>query len=267
MGDQNNETPRLVSAWMEDFAKLYSESDRGRTPEEFWIATMAHCSIIGESIRKVDYPGLMKAAAHTFCWMCCYVYHCNNTEDLLFRCMHNLCDVVFFKFPLVCGHCHGTPCKCDPFKIDRIPDKATDYKWLLHQWKANRKSEGHSIQEWLDNFKEIYGGRIHLQTLESIGFHFLEEAGEEAMAVRQLVQMRGVLNRVKGLDKAFLEKISSIEGLVEEYQTCPKDEEGKLKINMKSKNLVDVKTRLVKAKMDFVIELADTFSWFPSVSM
>ena len=102
--------------------------------------------------------------------------------------------------------------------------------------------------------------------MESIGFHFLEEAGEEAMAVRQLVQMRGILNGgVKGLEKEFLEKLASIEGLVDEYINCPKDDENKPKIVMESNDLEHVKTRLVKAKMDFVIELADTFSWFCAI--
>lgn len=260
------ETGRLISDWTKNFASIYSRSDKGRGAEEFWIATMAHSSVIGESIRRVDYPQLMKAAAHTFCWMCCYVNYCNTTDDLLFYCKHSLCDIVFFKFPNVCGHCREIPCKCDPFKMDSQKDKAADYMKLLERWKDYRRTEGHRIKEWLNMFRDIYGGRIHLLTLESIGFHFLEEAGEEAKAVRQLVQMRGVLDGgIEGLDRSFLQEISGIEKLVEEYKKCERDEEGKPKIKMDSNALEHVKTRIVKAKMDFFIELADTFSWFCAI--
>jgi hypothetical protein len=258
--------PRLIKEWMQAFANLYSQSDKGRTAEEFWIATMAHSSGIGETIRKFDFPELMKAAAHTFCWMCCYVDYCNKTDDLLFHCKHSLCDIVFFKYPAVCGLCQESPCKCDAFKTDSKKDKAADYKNLLQKWKGLRRKEGRTIEEWLNIFKPIYGGRIHLLTLESIGFHFLEEAGEEAKAVRQLVQMRSILNSgVAGLDKKCLQDISEIEKLVEEYDKCEKDEEGRPVIRMKSKALKDVKARIVKAKMDFLIELADTFSWLCSI--
>ena len=266
MSEIKYKEPRLIKEWMHDFAELYSDSDKERSPEEFWIATMSYCSVIGESIRRINYPRLMKAAAHAFCWICSYVHYCNNTEDLILHCNHTLCDIVFLKFPNVCGHCLENPCKCDPFKMDEKKDKSADYRWLLDRWKERRKIEGHKIDEWLNIFKDIYGGQNHLQTLESIGFHFLEEAGEEAMAVRQLVQMRGILNGgVKGLEKEFLETLASIEGLVDEYINCPKDDENKPKIVMESNDLEHVKTRLVKAKMDFVIELADTFSWFCAI--
>jgi hypothetical protein len=266
MAENLSQNPLLIKDWTQAFANLYSQSDKGRTAEEFWIATMAHSSVIGETIRRLDYPELMTAAAHTFCWMCCYVDYCNKTDDLLFHCKHSLCDIVFFKYPAVCGLCQESPCKCDAPKTDSKKDKAADYKKLLQKWKGLRRMEGHTIEEWLDIFKPIYGGRIHLQTLESIGFHFLEEAGEEAKAVRQLVQMRSVLNSgIDGLDKKCLEDISEIEKLVEEYDKCEKDKEGRPVIRMKSKDLKDVKARIVKAKMDFVIELADTFSWLCAI--
>jgi hypothetical protein len=150
--------------------------------------------------------------------------------------------------------------------MDSKKDKAADYIILLEKWKDFRRTEGHTLREWLNMFRDIYGGRIHLLTLESMGFHFLEEAGEEAKAVRQLVQLRGVLDDgVKGLDKKFLEEISGIEKLTEEYGKCEKDKEGKPKIKMDSNALEHVKARIVKAKMDFVVELADTFSWFCSI--
>src|SRR4030042_4485263 len=157
-----------IGQWIAEFAKLYARNDKGRVAEEYWRATMAHCSTIGESIRSGDYQQLMKAAAHTFCWLCCYVNHCNKTDDQLFRINDSLCDIVFLKYPSVCGHCKGNPCNCDAFKTESKKDKGADYKYLLRQWKDQKRTEGHRFSEWLNMFRSIYGGRIHLQTLESL---------------------------------------------------------------------------------------------------
>jgi len=259
---------KRIDYWIKLFGSLYSRSDRGRKPEEYWIATMAHCSGIGESIRRVDYPELIKSAAHAFCWICCFNNHLrNNKKDLLFYIDHSLCDIVFFKFPNICGHCFRNPCQCDPYKTDQKKDKAANYKRLLKEWTINRKVEGHTIEEWLSIFRAIYGGQNHLLTLESIGFHFLEEGGEEALAIRQLMQLRGKIERWSKEDKLFLNRICKIEGLVDEYDKCARDDNGKPRIDMKSGSIQAIKNRIIKAKMDLVIELADTFSWFCAIQI
>ena len=107
-------------------------------------------------------------------------------------------------------------------------------------------------------------------TLENIAFHFLEEAGEEARAVRELIQMRNVLNaNIQGVDEKFLEKIYVIDGLFEEYQNCmdvlKKDEENKPIIDITSCDPKHIKARIVKGKMGLIVELADTFSWFCTI--
>jgi hypothetical protein len=125
-----------------------------------------------------------------------------------------------------------------------------------------------NLDQWLGMFREVYGGRIHLMTLESIGFHFLEEAGEESQSVRKLLQLEGVITQnVNGVDENFLKKLTTIEGLVDEYchGKIPRSAEGKPALDLYSRESKHIKARVIDAKMDFVIELADTFSWFCSV--
>jgi hypothetical protein len=166
------------------------------------------------------------------------------------------------KFPRVCGHCTKSECGCNPFEIDKQTDKAGKYKELYQIWKTCRNLE-FSMSDWVFLFANIFGGRIYLSTMENIGFHFLEEAGEEAQAIRGLAQMRGVLDaNIEGIDAEFLERISDIAGLVDAYEKyVPKDTKSKVDSNEPS----DIQARLVKSKMDLIIEFADTFSWFCAI--
>jgi len=261
--------PDLINNWAEALGKLYKEPDANRTPEEMWIATMAHCSSIGEAIRKSEYVELMESAARTFCWMLSYSFKCANTDDLLFRCENTFCEMVYLKFPDTCGHCTENPCDCKPIDMDAKKDKAGNYKKLLEKWKRDQRAKSiqYTIEDWLKVFDGIYGGRIHLQTMETLGFHFLEEAGEETMAVRKLMQLRGVLhNGVDGINEAALRKLVTIPSITEEYINLGKGQlNGKPHIKLNSKDKVDIYARIVDAKMDFIVELADLFSFFCSI--
>jgi hypothetical protein len=257
-----------IVIWARAFDKLYEKPDSKRSPEEIWIATMAHCSSIGEAIRKSDYVELMECAVRTFCWLLSYSVHCAKTEDLLFHCKNNFCEMVYLKFPGVCGHCSHIPCDCKPVEMDAGKDKAGKYEKLLEKWKRDESAAAnYTIKNWLESFEEIYSGRIHLQTMETLGFHFLEEAGEEAMAVRKLMQLRGVLSAgVDGIDKGTLSKLVSVPSIAEEYIRLGKGQlNGKPPFNLASGNYIDIYNRIVDAKMDFIVELADLFSFFCSI--
>jgi hypothetical protein len=252
--------PRTISDWTKVFHDLYSSADLKRSPEQIWVGTMAYCSQIGEAIRRVDFLDLLKYAAHAFCWMCSYVNKCNQLKDDIFSFNDCLSGMVSLKYPLKCGHCKSSPCKCSPEEMDRIEDKAAHYEALL---KERRKTNFKifTISQWQETFREIYSGKVHILTLDGVGFHFLEEAGEEALAVRMLSQLRRVVDEgIKGVDKGFFNKVSTVEGIVENYKRTKK-----VKINYTSKDPKMLQARIVDAKMRIVIEAADTFSWFCSI--
>jgi len=243
----------------------YNKHDQYRNPEEIWLSLLAYGSVIGENVRRAEYEKLITKAAHAFCWLCTFITKLNNTDDLLFRCEHNFCDIVYFKFPNKCGHCIRDLCECDPFKMDRKPDKAAEYRALYNLWKPFPEKV-FQLSDWLQLFTDIYGGRIYLQTMENICFHFLEEAGEEAQAVRELLQMKGILKMgFQNINPVFLKRICTIEGLIEEYEKCLGAINGKENIDITSVEENQLKARIVKSKMDLVIEFADTFSWFCAI--
>jgi len=260
MNDGGN--ARKISDWMRIFQELYSDPDLKRTPEQIWLAIMAHCSLIGESIRKVNFLDLLKNAAHMFCWLCSYVNKCNQTKNSVFSFTEDLSELVSLKYPLVCGHCKEARCHCDPTIMDEKKDKAADYKELLRRRKGIFAAvQMYPIDEWQDAFQRIYSEQIHILTLESIGFHFLEEVGEGAMAVRMLSQLRKIVDaRIGGIDIAFLNELITVEGIVENYRKYYKSEICYIK-----KEPDILKWRIVDAKMHMVIEIGDTFSWLCSI--
>lgn len=259
------ENQRSIKDWMELFKELYSQADSKRTPEQMWIAVMAHTSSIGESIRKIAFESLLKSAAHTFCWLCSFVNKCNSLpEDDMFSISESLCGIVSLKYPNACGHCTDSPCHCDPVKMEREQDKSANYKKLLEKRKRDWDSfKNYSIESYGKMFYDIYYGKLHIQTLENIGFHFLEEIGEAAISVRQLSQLEKITEDAStGIDSAFLKQLTNVEGIVENYVKYgkkPKD------IDYASNNPDMLRSRVVNAKMDLVSEIGDSFSWFCAI--
>jgi len=258
------ESHKSIKKWMEVFSELYSQADSKRTPEQMWIAVMAHTSSIGESIRRVAFESLLNSAAHTFCWLCSFVNKCNTLQDDIFSIKESLCGIVSLKYPGVCGHCKQKPCQCDPVRMDREVDKSASYKDLLGRRERTLASfEGYSIEDCRKVFDEIYGGRTHIQTLENIGFHFLEEIGEAALCIRKLSQLRTITDDGStGIDLAFIRQLSTVRGIVDNYaehRKLPKE------IDYASKDPVMLRARVAEAKMGLVVEIGDSFSWFCAI--
>ncbi len=255
---------RPIKEWMKIYSDIYSDADRERTPEQIWIAIMAHASSIGEAIRTFKVENLSRSAAHTFCWLCSFINRCNALQGDIFSIKESLCGVVTLKYPSKCGHCRTNPCSCDAIKMDAEPDKSGKYRLLLD----DRRSHLLAYQEWCINdflimFRDIYAGRLHIQTLESIGFHFLEEVGEAAIAVRSLSQLRNVQEHgIAGLDQSFLDGLNTVEDIVENYGKFVKDPKS---IILTTRDPEMVKARVVEAKMALIVEIGDTFSWFCAI--
>jgi hypothetical protein len=252
---------RTIESWMRVFGKLYGRVDANRTPAGMWIAATAHFTTIGEAIRSMHFADLMQGAAHAFCWMCSFVLACQKAKGTVFFLDETFSALVASKYPLVCGHCQEAYCHCNPQLMDRTKNKAAKYKELLKlRTQLSGAYENYGVSEWLDIFGKIYGQNIHNLTLESIGFHFIEEAGEELTAIRNLLQLESAPNQVKGLDKSFLNELSTYKGVLDQYDKYVTMEPDPHKRDPES-----IKARLVHAKVNMFIEFADTFSWFCSI--
>lgn len=251
-----------ITDWMEKFRQIYENVDSKRTPVQMWVAATSHFTTMGEAIRCMNFTNLMKSAAHAFCWMCSFILACQREKGTVFSLDESFSDIVTCKYPLVCGYCREATCHCDAESMERMANKPVHYKDLLEKRRRlNDAPDRYSVPEWRKIFKGIYGQRVHMLTLESLGFHFLEEAGEELTAVRGLMQLAKVLQRhLEGIDEELLAELATFERIVPLY-----DKYWNHTIEMKSEDPEAIKVRLVRAKVDMFIEFADTFSWFCSI--
>jgi NTP pyrophosphatase (non-canonical NTP hydrolase) len=251
---------RKVLEWMAIFKQLYEDVDSARSPEHLWLAVMAHCSCMGEAIRKNAYSDLLYHTMHTFSWMCSFVNKLNTLEEDVFALTGCLSGIVALKYPDYCGYCKLRICACHAGEVDSVVDKAPDYGKLVKD-RAKIVFKDYSLGEWLRTFDRIYGSKVHALPLEIIGFHFLEEAGEVALAVRSLSQLSSIHHQgIEGIDRTFLRVLTTVENVVEKWEEC-KDCE----ITYVSEDPAVLRARLVSAKLHLIAETADTFSWLCSV--
>jgi hypothetical protein len=267
-----------IKEWTSYFSELYYKKDKKRSPAEFWCTVTAHLSQVGEAIRRHDYETLEDSSVHAFEWMCSFVNYLNNTENPLFKLNQSLSEIVGFKYPDRCGHCMKKRCNCIPKQVDAVRDKAAIYNKLLDFFtkKTKKVFDTYTTQDWFKTLDHIFGNNIYLQSLETLGFHLLEEAGEEAQALVSLQQFQSVsTGKIKWLDPGKIENLSTIKGLVDAFDASVKEIKpllGYKGTNDALKNIQEsdvkpevLRMRVVKAKMGLVIELADTFSWLFSI--
>jgi hypothetical protein len=254
---------RSIAEWVEVYRQLYAEVDSRRTPADIWMAAVAHFAGIGEAIRRMHFADLMRSAAHAFCWMCSFWLACERDQGTVFCLSDSFSEVVALKYPLVCGHCCAGPCGCDPAAMDKARGKAARYVELLQRRQEQKVGwAAYSVKTWQDTFARIYGRHIHMQTLESIGFHFLEESGEVMSSIRGLAQLANIASEgITGIDVELLNRLGSTEGVVHEYDAC----ESIGPIGYDSRDPHVLRARLVEAKIGMLVELADTFAWFCSI--
>ena len=252
---------RTIPEWMEMFSDIYGKVDSERSPVQMWVAATAHFTKVGEAIRRMHFANLMLAAAHAFSWMCSFVLRCQRDKGTVFAISDSFSAIVAGKYPLVCGYCEQTYCHCNPHEMDKTANKAAKYKSLLaKRARLETAPDSYTVSRWMAIFNEMYGHHVHMLTLESIGFHFLEEVGEELTALRGLMQLKDAREHVKAVDDAFLEELSTFEGVVDLYENYV---DRTLEPTRRAGDAV--RARLVHAKVDMFVEFADTFSWLCSI--
>ncbi len=151
-------------------------------------------------------------------------------------------------------------------ETEKQSNKSARYRKLFdeHRKIVLTSYEQYTMSDCLRVFKNIYAGRIHIHTLEGIGFHFLEEVGEAAVAIRKLGQLRYIASHPDtGVDANFLKGLTSVEGIVNKYEGYMGNGEKKILIDSRDPEML--KLRIVDAKMELVSEIADSFSWFCAI--
>ncbi len=92
-------------------------------------------------------------------------------------------------------------------------------------------------------FQTIFGDTIKGLTIEHVAFHFMEEVGEVATAVRRLYEEAGKF-------QSEMKKLDSIETAVKAYTQSADNQELREVINL---------------KLSLAVEIADSYSWWSAI--
>jgi NTP pyrophosphatase (non-canonical NTP hydrolase) len=219
-----------LEEWSNKIWDLYKVQNEKRKIPDLWLAVVQYVSKIGEGIRKNEYHEVDKGVAHTFCWICVFIKKCNEEPELSpFVLKKTFSEILSLKFPGVCGRCANKPCICG---LDRILIEADSDKRPTSNLSIHRETfdcSNFSLLNWTLMFSTIFGNSIYSSSLEGICFHLMEEVGEVAKVIRDLIEL----------------------------EELPDEEIKKQEILQQRANL----------QLKLMEEIADTFSWLCAISI
>lgn len=196
---------------------------------------------------------------------------------------------LLLKYPDCCPTCGNRPCICAAYRsiMEDRNNKKYDEFWKTHKAQfmelrkrfsastdgklsqATKVMYDSSIENWIGMFRGIYAsGHIEV-SLESVGFHFLEEVGEVSDGLLCLEELHKYKNQI-GVYKAGSVELHKIieekagkdeqyEKFWEEYLSQCKGEKGDVSHDKLLKYLLKINMTLIKE------ELADVFSWMCAI--
>ncbi len=179
-----------LDEWADKFWDLYKDVDSKRGLQEIWLAAVNTTSCAAEGIRNSEFLEVNKGLARTFSWLCAFYKRCSILpEESSLYIGKKFWEVIGFKYPSVCGRCVNNQCLCGLNRTVIDFQKTHDlYYGRLEKLRGTFDGANHTLQKWSRMFTLIFGNTIYSATIESLGFHLMEETGEVARAIRWLVE-------------------------------------------------------------------------------
>ncbi len=234
--------------WADEMWKLYGHHDCKRSVPLMWLCTIEYASKIAEDVRRYAMNDLLVHMVDAFTWIVSFAAKLHNDPivSASFKFTDTFADIVAFKYPGVCGICGSPKCTCGLVReaIESISDKKAQYGTLFDKRKQFRTDNAgyraKKLDDWTRMFEKAYGDIISGLSLEHVAFHFMEEVGEVANAIRRL-------NEEAAKFPSEVKKINSVESAVKKYMH--KGTTGGLRT-------------AVDLKLSLAVEIADAFSWW-----
>ncbi|MGD0028766.1 MAG: hypothetical protein ABSC91_07485 [Candidatus Bathyarchaeia archaeon] len=187
-----------------------------RTVDDYALHVLDHASKLGEAIRRDDADLILKETAETANWLFGFVAKLRDVKTGLedrFNISVEFSHMIWHKYPNICPHCFqrlfissggqkptknalkGLKGKCKYCLADypKVEKRATEGKYEELKQSSDRELRNYAqenlgeipktLKEMEAMFHSIYQSNTALSTLESIGFHILEETGEMGRAV------------------------------------------------------------------------------------
>ena len=203
-----------LDEWLEEFLYIYGHRDKELSLEQMWMKAVEDSAKVGEGVRENKGDEVVEYLSKTFCWTVSFIARLLRDDEIddefkisrepISDCkIDSLTRLVFFKYPTICPRCLRASCICpillkDPYNEQQRQGKLTSAR------ASNAPPQ--TMNEIAQMFARIYDTAHFIKSIEEVCFHYLEEVGEVARAIRRL--------RAKDLDS--LELLARRQNLVEE---------------------------------------------------
>lgn len=266
-----------IEKWVESFGELYKDTDQHKSEMHIWMNVVDDASALAESIRKGELVEASMQLPHIFCWYCCFIAKCYNTEvestpaqpignllgkdDTKHR---NITRWIIEKYPELCPVCGCARCMCPSFKDEAEDRKANGTFWhwqvigklsiadKMDNFRKNKPTP--TVEELVFMFKKIYSGTHYELPIGTICFHLLEEIGEVSQVILKLENLASVIAQDHRIgEKKVADIYKDKKNIVPSFNkiSCLKD--------------LTIKDLTSELKRELKKELADVFSWLATM--
>ncbi len=189
-----------------------------------------HASKLGEAIRKDELDRIFDEIAELTNWLFSFVAKLEDEKpgwEAVFNIRKKFSDIIWAKYPGVCCHClereynltgqfpeqpYRPYQKCDCLStypaVEYREDREEIKKKRREFAKRMEKSKPKTLAGMEKMFAEIYKANVSVWTIESIGFHLLEEVGEIGRALIDLYTIKGSATQRTNLKDNLCDEIA-----------------------------------------------------------
>jgi len=171
-----------ADGWVDMFARIYGSRNREKEDTQIWLHVVEEMGELAEDIRKGqikarknrkgEWEGVVVNVPDVFAWLSTF------TER-----QGSLGDFAWNKFPAVCPYCFAEKdCVCISRMVHLLPEEREEKLKVLRI--KNSKHRPRTLRRWQEMFMRIYGNVNAIMSLDAVGFHLVEEAGEVAREIR-----------------------------------------------------------------------------------
>lgn len=193
--------------------KTWASFHGRRTTLDYALHLFDHASKLGEAIRKDELNKIFDELAELTNWLFGFVAKLNDRKSdwqAVFNIEAKFSNMIWAKYPGICGHClerdYLAKGKQPPKNIHRQHKKCAclvnypevEYRDDKEELKRERRTFAEETRDKRPNtlasmekmFHEIYEANVSVWTIESIGFHLLEEVGEVGRSLIDLYTIK-----------------------------------------------------------------------------
>lgn len=154
------------------FKEIYGERNEDKLPEQVFLHLVEEAGELAEALRKDTLKEIVENLPDVYAWLCSFATHSGIELE----------KAVWKKYPSVCPYCGKSKnCICIAH-MNYLPEEKREE--ILEAWRSKTENMPKTLEEWLDMFKKLYGDVNQVMHFSDVGFHFMEEVGEVAMAIR-----------------------------------------------------------------------------------